>query len=76
MNKKKTSCNLIPDSYSAIKPSEIRSSESEASDTEDEVNTLMDTIIAKDIFKTTTGALAKKSGAQVTQRQVTKFEVA
>jgi len=44
--------------------------------TEDEVNALMDTIIAKDIFKTTTGALAKKSGAQITQRQVTKFEVA
>jgi len=44
--------------------------------TEDEVNALMDTVIAKNIFTTTSGALAKKSGAQVTLRQVTKFEVA
>ncbi len=44
--------------------------------TKDEVNALMDTVISKNIFTTTTGALAKKSGAQVTQRQVTKFEVA
>ena len=44
--------------------------------TKDEVNALMDTIIAKNIFTTTTGALAKKSGAQVTQRQVTKFNIA
>ena len=44
--------------------------------TKAEVNALMDTIIAKNIFTTTTGPLAKKSGAQVTQRQVTKFEVA
>ena len=36
----------------------------------------MDTVIAKNIFTTTTGALAKKSGAQITQRQVTKIEVA
>jgi hypothetical protein len=44
--------------------------------TKDEVNALMDTVISNNIFTTTTGALAKKSGAQVTQRQVTKFEVA
>ncbi|OOM74975.1 DUF2922 domain-containing protein [Clostridium sp. BL-8] len=44
--------------------------------TKAEVNSLMDTIIAKDIFKTNSGGLAKKSGAQVTQRQVTKFDVA
>ncbi len=44
--------------------------------TKDEVNALMDTVIAKNIFTTTTGDLVKKSGAQVTQRQVTKFEVA
>jgi len=44
--------------------------------TKEEVNALMDTIIAKDIFTTNSGKLAKKSGAQVTQRQVTKFEVA
>ncbi|OPJ60262.1 DUF2922 domain-containing protein [Clostridium chromiireducens] len=44
--------------------------------TKGEVNTLMDTIIAKNIFKTNSGDLAKKSGAQLTQRQVTKYEVA
>jgi len=44
--------------------------------TKAEVNALMDTVIAKNIFTTTTGPLAKKSGAQITQRQVTKIEVA
>ena len=44
--------------------------------TKDEVNTLMDNIIAKNIFTTNSGDLVKKSGAQLTQRQVTKFEVA
>ena len=44
--------------------------------TKDEVNTLMDNIIAKNIFKTNSGDLVKKSGAQLTQRQVTKYEVA
>ncbi len=42
----------------------------------DEVNALMDTVIAKNVFKTNSGDLVKKSGAQVTQRQVTKFDVA
>ncbi|WP_270567750.1 DUF2922 domain-containing protein [Clostridium beijerinckii] len=42
----------------------------------DEVNALMDTVIAKNVFKTNSGDLVKKSGSQVTQRQVTKFEVA
>ncbi len=36
----------------------------------------MDTVISKNVFKTNSGDLVKKSGAQVTQRQVTKFEVA
>ncbi|GEP66383.1 MULTISPECIES: DUF2922 domain-containing protein [Clostridium] len=44
--------------------------------TKDEVNALMDTVISKNVFKTDSGDLVKKSGAQVTQRQVTKFEVA
>ena len=44
--------------------------------TKDEVNALMDTIISKNIFKYNSGDLVKKSGAQVTQRQVTKYEVA
>ncbi|MFT8344064.1 MAG: DUF2922 domain-containing protein, partial [Clostridium beijerinckii] len=39
--------------------------------TKDEVNVLMDTVIAKNVFKTDSGDLVKKSGAQVTQRQVT-----
>jgi hypothetical protein len=44
--------------------------------TKDEVNALMDTIISKNIFKTNSGDLIKKSGAQLTQRQVTKYELA
>ncbi|OCB00104.1 DUF2922 domain-containing protein [Clostridium beijerinckii] len=44
--------------------------------TKDEVNALMDTVIAKNVFKTNSGDLVKKSGAQVTQRQITKFDVA
>ncbi|AJG99451.1 DUF2922 domain-containing protein [Clostridium beijerinckii] len=44
--------------------------------TKDEVNALMETVITKNIFKTNSGDLVKKSGAQVTQRQVTKFDVA
>jgi hypothetical protein len=44
--------------------------------TKDEVNALMDTIIAKNVFKTNSGDLVKKSGAQLTQREVTKYEVA
>ena len=34
--------------------------------TEDEANALMDIIIAKNIFKTNSGDLVKKSGAQLT----------
>ncbi|MFT8344487.1 DUF2922 domain-containing protein [Clostridium beijerinckii] len=44
--------------------------------TKDEVNTLMDVIISKNIFQTNSGDLVKKSGAQLTERQVTKYEVA
>lgn len=44
--------------------------------TKDEVNILMDAIIAKNIFKTNSGDLTAKSGAQLTQRQVTKYEIA
>lgn len=36
----------------------------------------MGTIISKNMFKTNAGDLVKKSGAQVTQRQITKFDVA
>ena len=44
--------------------------------TEDEANALMDLIIAKNIFVTTTGALAKKESAQLAERKVTKYDVA
>ncbi|OOM13962.1 DUF2922 domain-containing protein [Clostridium saccharobutylicum] len=44
--------------------------------TKDEVNALMDTVISNNIFETNSGGLVKKSGAQLTQRQVTKYEVA
>jgi len=44
--------------------------------TEAETNALMDTIIAKNIFKTASGDFVTKSSAQLTQRQVTKYEVA
>ena len=44
--------------------------------TEDEANTLMELIIAKNIFVTTTGALSKKESAQLAERKVTKYVVA
>ena len=40
-----------------------------------QVNTLMDTIIAKDIFASVSGALVKKSGANFTQKAVTKITI-
>lgn len=44
--------------------------------TETEANVLMDTIISKNIFLTTTGALVSKSEAKLTERKITKFDVA
>lgn len=44
--------------------------------TKEQVSTLMDTIITKNIFLTKNGALVKKSGAQLTRKSVTKFELA
>lgn len=43
--------------------------------TQDEAVTLMDAIIANDIFKTSKGNFVAKSAAQVTERKVTKFEI-
>lgn len=43
--------------------------------TEVEASALMDTILAKDIFLTKGGSLTSKYGAQLTQRQTTKFDV-
>jgi hypothetical protein len=44
--------------------------------TKAEVNSLMDTIISKNIFKTNSGDLTTKSCAQLSQRQATKYDVA
>ncbi len=44
--------------------------------TKDQVDALMNTIVAKNIFKTNSGSFVKKSGAQLTSRQVTKYDVA
>lgn len=44
--------------------------------TKEQVSALMDTIITKNIFLTKNGALVKKSGAQLTRKAVTKFEIA
>ncbi|WP_347562809.1 DUF2922 domain-containing protein [Clostridium sp. HBUAS56017] len=44
--------------------------------TQAETSTLMDTIIAKNIFLTKNGAFTGKSGATLTQRQVIKLDVA
>lgn len=39
------------------------------------VNTLMDTIISRNFFTSSTGALVTKAGASITQRNVTKIEI-
>ena len=44
--------------------------------TEAQANALMDTIIAKNIFLTTTGALAKKESAQLSEKKITKYDIA
>ena len=43
--------------------------------TQAEVSTLMDTIITKDVFLTKNGSLTAKYSAQLTQRDVTKFDL-
>ncbi|AWK52974.1 DUF2922 domain-containing protein [Clostridium beijerinckii] len=44
--------------------------------TQVEANALMDTIISKNVFLTASGALSKKESAQLTERKITKYEVA
>jgi len=44
--------------------------------TQAEVDTLMDIIIAKNVFLATTGPLVKKSSAQLAARTITKFDIA
>lgn len=43
--------------------------------TKEEISALMDTIIEKNIFQTKSGTLASKSGANVTERKITKYEL-
>ena len=40
-----------------------------------EISALMDTILAKDIFLNKGVSLAAKYGAQITERQTTKFDI-
>jgi hypothetical protein len=44
--------------------------------TQVEANALMDTIIAKDVFLVNSGALVSKSDAKLTEKKVTKYDVA
>lgn len=44
--------------------------------TKDQANSLMELIIARNIFLPNAGALSKKDSAQLTERKITKFEVA
>ncbi len=44
--------------------------------TQEEVNSLMDTIIAKNIFVNKHGEYISKSGASITSKEVTKYDIA
>lgn len=44
--------------------------------TKDQINTLMAAIIQKNIFLTKAGALVSKDSAQVTERKITKYDLA
>ena len=44
--------------------------------TQAQANALMDIIITKNIFLPNAGALTAKSSAQLTERKITKYEVA
>lgn len=41
-----------------------------------QINSLMDTIIQKNVFFAASGALVKKAGASLTEKSVKKFDVA
>lgn len=43
--------------------------------TKTEIDTLMDTIISKNVFLPSTGALEKKESAQIVAKTVTKYEM-
>lgn len=44
--------------------------------TKDQANTLMDTIIEKDVFLVDSGSFVSKDSAKLTERKVTKYELA
>lgn len=44
--------------------------------TKDEISSLMDTIITNNIFLSKSGALVSKGDAKVTERKVTKYDLA
>lgn len=44
--------------------------------TKAEIDALMDTIIERNVFLPSTGALAKKESAQIVAKTVTKYEMA
>ena len=44
--------------------------------TKEEISALMDTIIEKNIFQTKSDILPSKSSANVTERKITKYELA
>lgn len=44
--------------------------------TKEQVVSLMDTIISKNIFEVNAGELISKSGAKLTERKITKYDIA
>lgn len=44
--------------------------------TKDQANTLMNTIIEKDVFLVDSGSFVSKDSAKLTERKVTKYELA
>lgn len=43
--------------------------------TQEEVNTLMDTVLTNNIFTAKNGSFVSKANAQLTERKITKYEV-
>ena len=43
--------------------------------TKEQIVALMDTIILKNVFEVASGELTSKSGAKLTERKITKYEI-
>ena len=43
--------------------------------TNEQVITLMDTIVSKNVFEVTSGELISKNSAKLTERKITKYEI-